>query len=92
MSPAACVLLIVGAYRDGEVTENSALARTLAELNRRRLLVMLPLPPLEAEETRMLAANMLRGAIAPELTDLLHRQGGEDRRAAPHQHLHQNWG
>jgi predicted ATPase/DNA-binding CsgD family transcriptional regulator len=67
-------LLIVGAYREGEAEENPAFVRTLAELNRRRLLVTLPLAPLEAEESRALAASLLRGDIAPAVADLVHRQ------------------
>jgi hypothetical protein len=39
-------VLIVGAYRDSEATGNPAIVRTLAELNRRRLLLRLPLYPL----------------------------------------------
>jgi DNA-binding CsgD family transcriptional regulator/tetratricopeptide (TPR) repeat protein len=70
----SAALLIVGAYREGEAGDNSAFVRALAELNRRRLLVTLPLHPLEAEESRALATNLLRGEIAPEVADLLHRQ------------------
>jgi predicted ATPase/DNA-binding CsgD family transcriptional regulator len=71
----SATLLIVGAYRDGEAAENPSLTRALAELNRRRLLAILPLQPLTAEESRTLASNVLRGAIAPEVADLLHRHG-----------------
>ncbi|HXF62291.1 MAG TPA: AAA family ATPase [Caldilineaceae bacterium] len=68
----ATPLLIAGAYREGE--ENPALTRALAELNRRRLLVMLPLHPLSGEESRTLATSLLHGEIAPEAAGLLHRQ------------------
>jgi predicted ATPase/DNA-binding CsgD family transcriptional regulator len=68
-------LLVVGAYREGEAEDNASFVRALAELNRRRLLVTLPLQPLAAEESRALAANLLRGDLAPDAADLLHRQG-----------------
>lgn len=70
----AAPLLVVGAYREGEARGNPAFVRALAELNRRRQLVILPLEPLGAEESRGLAANLLRGEIAPGLADVLHRQ------------------
>ena len=70
----AVALLIVGAYREGEAEQNPAFVRARAELNRRRLLATLSLPRLEAEESRALAANALRGPAAPDVADLLHRQ------------------
>lgn len=66
-------LLIVGAYREGEASENPAFVRALAELNRRRVLVTLPLHPLKADESLALATSLLRGTIAPDVADLLHR-------------------
>jgi ATP/maltotriose-dependent transcriptional regulator MalT len=71
LRPAA--LLIAGAYRDGEAAANPALVRALAELNRQRLLLTLPLQPLAAEESHALATSLLRGAIAPDATALLHQ-------------------
>lgn len=68
-------LLIVGAYREGEASENPAFVRALAELNRRRLLVTLPLHPLAAEESQALATSSLHGTVAPDVADLLHRHG-----------------
>ncbi|MBC8077001.1 MAG: AAA family ATPase, partial [Chloroflexales bacterium] len=68
-------LLIVGAYREGEASENPSFVRALAELNRRRLLVTLPLHALAAEESQALATSSLRGMIAPDVADLLHRHG-----------------
>lgn len=65
--------LIVGAYRDSETAGNPPLLRTLAELNRRRLLLTLRLPPLDEHESRSLAANLLQDLIAPELADMLQR-------------------
>ena len=69
----AVALLLVGAYREGEAEENPAFVRARAELNRRRLLVTLSVPRLEAEDSRALAANALRGPVAPDVADLLHR-------------------
>lgn len=71
----ASPLLIVAAYRDGEVEDNAALMRALAELNRRRLSVTLRLGPLSAEESAALASGLLRGDVAPEVSALVHRQG-----------------
>jgi predicted ATPase/DNA-binding CsgD family transcriptional regulator len=71
----SAALLIVGAYRDDEAEANPAFVRARAELNRRRLRVPLPLRPLAAAESRALATNLLRGDIAPDIADLLHRQG-----------------
>jgi predicted ATPase/DNA-binding CsgD family transcriptional regulator len=68
-------LLIVGAYREGDANQNSAFVRALAELNRRRVLVTLPLHPLAMEESLSLATSALRGAIAPDVADLLHQHG-----------------
>lgn len=66
-------LLIVGAYRTGEAEENPAFVHARAELNRHRLLLPLPLHPLNAEESRMLACHLLAGEIAPALADILYR-------------------
>jgi DNA-binding CsgD family transcriptional regulator len=71
----SAALLIAGAYRDGEAGDNPAFVRALAELNRRRLLVTLPLQPLAEAESRALAVNLLRGELAPDAAALLHRQG-----------------
>jgi predicted ATPase len=71
----AAPVLVVGAYRSGEAEANPPLLRSLAELNRRRLSVTLPLPPLDAAASRELAGHLLGGAIAPDAADLLHRHG-----------------
>jgi predicted ATPase len=68
-------LLIVGAYRDNELAENPPLRHALSELNRRRLLVTLKLPSLDIEESRDLASHLLRGDLAPDVAELLQRQG-----------------
>lgn len=67
-------LFIVGAYREGELEDNPALVRAVAELNRRRLLLSAALRPLAAEESARLTANLLPGTVAPEVGALLHRQ------------------
>jgi DNA-binding CsgD family transcriptional regulator/tetratricopeptide (TPR) repeat protein len=67
-------MLVVGAYREGEAIDNPGLVRALAELNRRRLLVTIPLLRLERNESGVLAANLLGGEIAPEAVDLLYGQ------------------
>ena len=68
-------LLTVCAYREGEAAENAPLVRALAELNRRRLLVTLPLRPLDAAGSAALAAGLLGGAVDPAVAALLHRHG-----------------
>jgi DNA-binding CsgD family transcriptional regulator/tetratricopeptide (TPR) repeat protein len=67
-------MVIVGAYREDEADESGVFVRTLAELNRRRLLVTLPLHALDAADSRLLAVNLLHGEIAPEIVDVLYRQ------------------
>jgi predicted ATPase/DNA-binding CsgD family transcriptional regulator len=66
-------LLIVGAYREAEASDNPAFTWSLAELNRRRLLQTLPLGPLTGEESRALAAQLLQGPVAPGAATLLHQ-------------------
>src|SRR5712692_7369689 len=72
-------LLVLGAYREAEADENWALGRALAELNRLRLLEVLRVRPLEPSETARLAAELLRGDVGPQVTDLLHRHCNFDR-------------
>ena len=67
-------LLIVGAYREGEAADNAALERAIAELNRRRLLVSVPLEALTADETGALATHLLGGAISSHVAEVVHRQ------------------
>src|SRR5713101_1758554 len=65
-------LLVVGAYRESEVAHHSALARTLTELSRQRMLTIVTLGPLSAVETGMLAEGKLSGALQPAVNALLH--------------------
>jgi DNA-binding CsgD family transcriptional regulator/tetratricopeptide (TPR) repeat protein len=71
----AAALLTVCAYREGEGAANAPLGRALAELNRRRLLVALPLPPLDAAGSEALAGALLGGAVSPDAAVLLQRHG-----------------
>jgi DNA-binding NarL/FixJ family response regulator len=65
-------LLVVGAYREGEVGYHSAFARALSKLSRQRVLTTVTIGPLSSVETGMLAESKLRGALQPEMNDLLH--------------------
>ncbi len=65
-------VLILGAYREGEVGQNPALEQALAELNRLRVLTTLTLTPLRTEEIAILAADYLGGPIAPIVGQILH--------------------
>lgn len=70
----AARLLILGAYREGEIGYSPAFARTLNELARLRALTTLVLAPLQAGEIATLAANYLGGATAAALGQFLHAQ------------------
>jgi DNA-binding CsgD family transcriptional regulator len=65
-------VLILGAYREGEVEQNSALEQALAELSRLRVLTTLALTPLRAKEIAILASDYLGGPIAPIVGQALH--------------------
>jgi DNA-binding CsgD family transcriptional regulator len=67
-------LLILGAYREGEVDRNPALARTLNELSRQRVLTTVVVSPLSATEIGMLAINRYGGSLSPGVNVLLHAQ------------------
>lgn len=70
----AARLLLLGAYREGEVGGNSALERALNELTRLRVLTTVTLAPLRAEEVAALAANYLGGSVDPAVGRFLHAQ------------------
>jgi len=65
-------LLILGAYRAGELFSNPALERTLLDLHRTRLLTSLTIGPLAKEEIAALAEARLGAAIDSEVARLLH--------------------
>jgi DNA-binding CsgD family transcriptional regulator len=58
-------LLILGAYREGEVEQNPALGRAIAELNRLRVLSTITVGPLAADEVAALAAGYLGAPLEP---------------------------
>jgi len=63
---------ILSAYREGEIGQNPALERALAELSRLRALTTLTLAPLRADEIAVLAADYLGGPVAPIVGQALH--------------------
>ena len=65
-------VLILGAYRAGEVEQNPALERALAELSRLRALTTLTLAPLQAKEIVALAAKYLGGPVDPTAGQVLY--------------------
>jgi DNA-binding CsgD family transcriptional regulator len=65
-------MLILGAYRAGEIGQNPTLEWALAELNRLRALTTLTLSPLQAEEVAVLAADYLGGPVHPSAVQALH--------------------
>ena len=67
-------LLILGTYREGEISWNPAFERTVVELIRQRVLTTVAVNPLIAEETEALAAGYLGGPISPVVSQLLHAQ------------------
>ncbi len=67
-------LLLLGAYRDCEIDQCSALAHAIAELSRQRVLTAVVLGPLSTEEIEILAQSQLGGPLAPSTGSLLSRQ------------------
>jgi len=67
-------LLILGAYRESEVDRNPALARTLTELSRQRVLTTVVVTPLSPTEIGMLATSRYGGSLSPAVIALLHAQ------------------
>ena len=67
-------ILIVGAYRAGEVSRNQALDRALAELVRQRMLATLSVEPLSHSEIEALAVSTLGGPISSDVGLLLYIQ------------------
>ncbi len=70
-------LLILGAYRAGELVSNPALEHTLLDLNRARLLTSLSLGPLTEQEIATLAQAQMAVPVDPEVARLLsmHSEG-----------------
>lgn len=69
-----CRLLILGAYREGEVDYSPPLAGALADLNRRRMVTILPISPLSVADIEQLAAHYLNEPVSPAFSRILHAQ------------------
>lgn len=67
-------LLVVGAYRESEIDRNPALARTLSELSRQRMLTTLVVGPLSVTEVGTLAEGRLGASLSKSVNVLLHAQ------------------
>ena len=67
-------LLIVGAFRSGELEQNGALVRSIRELNRQRVLHSMSLEPITRDQTATLAASFLGGPLDSNGVDLLFAQ------------------
>jgi predicted ATPase/DNA-binding CsgD family transcriptional regulator len=67
-------LLVVGAYRAGEIGQNPALVRLVAELNRMRQLDVIHLSALSSAETRNLALERLGAPLDAATGDRLSEQ------------------
>ena len=68
----AARLLILGAYRGGELPQNPAFERALAEMTRQRMLTTETLGPLGVNDVAALANNYLDGETDPQVSQLLH--------------------
>jgi DNA-binding CsgD family transcriptional regulator/tetratricopeptide (TPR) repeat protein len=67
-------LLILGAYRAGEVVDRPAFERALAELNRMRMLDTIAVGPLSEAEVATIASESLGGPVDATLGHLLIEQ------------------
>ncbi len=67
-------LLVLGAYRESESDRNPALARTLSELSRQRVLTTLVVGPLSVTEVGTLAEGRLGASLSTSVNVLLHAQ------------------
>jgi DNA-binding CsgD family transcriptional regulator/tetratricopeptide (TPR) repeat protein len=68
---ASAPLLMLGAYREGEVGDHAAFQRAVAELNRQRLLTTLALSPLEPAAVDALVLSYLGAPADVRLNQLL---------------------
>ncbi len=71
----AAPVLVVTACRDDETSENVPLERLISELNSRRLLLHVTLRRLDSLESRQLAAALLHGDLAEDVSSIVHDQG-----------------
>ena len=67
-------LLIVGAYRDGELEQNTTLGRTMTELSRQRVLREILIKALLPQEIELLATSFLGGPLHSTVSSLLSTQ------------------
>lgn len=67
-------LLVLGAFRQGELDRNPALERALTELARLRSLETVAPGPLSLDEIGLLASDALRGETDATLSGLLHAE------------------
>src|SRR5581483_6240075 len=76
-TPPRARLLILGAYRAGEVAQRPGLERALAELNRLRVLSTLSVGPLPSDDVAVLARGLLGDPLDPPAAALLvaHSEG-----------------
>ncbi len=65
-------LAILGAYRAGDVDQNLAFGRALAELNRLRVLQTIVLGPLNLDDTAKLASEHLGSSLSPVVQRILY--------------------
>lgn len=67
-------LFILGAYREGEIDRNPALARTITELSHQRVLTTINVNPLSVAEIDLLAQSRHGSPLNPDVNTLLHAQ------------------
>ncbi|HEV8191738.1 MAG TPA: AAA family ATPase [Ktedonobacterales bacterium] len=66
-------LLLLGAYRAGEVERHAAFGQAVAELNRLRVLRTVTVSPLTADEVAALAASYLEAPVVSAVSQELYR-------------------
>jgi DNA-binding CsgD family transcriptional regulator len=67
-------LLVLGAYREAELMEKPALARTFLAMNRERLFHSLPLKRLGQDEVAQIVAQALGEQTAPPVVELVYQK------------------
>jgi tetratricopeptide (TPR) repeat protein len=67
-------LIVLGTYRDAELKEKPALAKTVLAMNRERLFHSLPLKRLTGDEVTQLVAQALGEAPSPELSVMVYQK------------------
>lgn len=67
-------VLLLGAYRENEIDHNLALASTVSELSRQRVLTTIVVGPLSTAEIGTLAESRLGASLSKSVKGLLHAQ------------------